>query len=81
MLDFAVQYEEALKEFTAQSDNDLRGYRLTETEWNLVKELCETLFVSSKSASQLHLPLTTAFHRPVSERCYFILLPAFTESS
>ena len=45
MLDFAVEYRQAVEEMTSDRRNDLRAFELTEDEWTIAVELRNTLRV------------------------------------
>jgi hypothetical protein len=47
MLYFALQYRSALDHICSDRDMKLRRYELLESEWNVAKELCDVLKVSS----------------------------------
>jgi hypothetical protein len=47
MLYFALQYRSALDHICSDHDMKLRRYELLESEWNVAKELCDVLKVSS----------------------------------
>ncbi|KAG6904948.1 hypothetical protein DXG01_006070 [Tephrocybe rancida] len=43
MLSFAIEYQQAIDEFTEDRDNKVRNLELTSNEWDIVKELAKTL--------------------------------------
>ena len=46
MLSFALEYRKAIDILTAERKNGLRQFELSEREWTIVSQLCETLKVS-----------------------------------
>jgi hypothetical protein len=45
MLSFVVTYRKAIEYITSERKNELRHYELTENEWLVAIELCNTLKV------------------------------------
>lgn len=45
MLNFALEYQNAIDKFTGDCANDLRSYKMDEKEWEIVKELHDVLKV------------------------------------
>jgi hypothetical protein len=46
MLKFALEYSKAINILTADRQNELRNYELSEREWTIAKQLCDILKVS-----------------------------------
>jgi hypothetical protein len=46
MLKFALEYSKAIDILTADRQNELRNYELSEMEWTIAKQLCDILKVS-----------------------------------
>jgi hypothetical protein len=49
MLDFALEYRKAIDVLTADRQNELRNYELSEREWTIAKQLRDILKVSDVS--------------------------------
>ena len=49
MLGFALEYHKAINILTADRQNKLRNYELSEREWTIAKQLCDILKVSDVS--------------------------------
>lgn len=49
MLDFALEYRKAVDILTADRQNELRNYELSEREWTIAKQLRDILKVSDVS--------------------------------
>jgi hypothetical protein len=49
MLDFALEYRKAIDVLTADRQNKLRNYELSEREWTITKQLRDILKVSDVS--------------------------------
>jgi len=49
MLDFAIEYRKAIDILTADRQNELRDYELSEREWIIAKQLCSVLKASRPS--------------------------------
>lgn len=45
MLSFALEYRKAIEMLTCDRKNDLRQFELSEDEWEIVRELSDTLKV------------------------------------
>ena len=63
MLDFALEYRKAINILTADRQNELRNYELSEREWTIAKQLRDILKVDdisnpriadSSSSSSMH---------------------------
>ena len=52
MLNFALEYRKAIDVLTADRQNELRNYELSEREWTIAKQLCDVLKVSEVSRQQ-----------------------------
>lgn len=48
MLVFALEYRKAIDDIAGSRELKLRKFELNETEWTIVKQLCEVLKASSK---------------------------------
>ena len=45
MLNFAIEYRQAIDTLTADQRHELRAYELNEREWIIVSQLCDVLKV------------------------------------
>ena len=52
MLNFALEYHKAIDVLTADRQNELQNYELSEREWTITKQLCDVLKVSEVSHQQ-----------------------------
>ncbi len=48
MLDFAIEYKEAIMEFTGSFKLNMRKYELDDTEWDLVEQVRDVLKVRNQ---------------------------------
>jgi len=81
MLSFVIKYQKAIKQFTSERKNDLRQYELTESEWVIASELCNTLKVCHSviipcPTKLMALPYGQSFTDP--QGCYNIFLARYT---
>ena len=55
MLEFAIEYQEALESITGNQKMKLRQYELTEDDWKIATQLCDILEVHYYSVCYLIL--------------------------
>jgi hypothetical protein len=68
MLEFAVRYREAIDDIAGNKTANLRQYEVSEDEWKIAQQLCDTLKVWEPPyhlAYRLGYPMLTPFHRQV----------------
>ena len=61
MLKFALEYSKAINILTADRQNELQNYELSEREWTIAKQLCDILKVSYVSVPRI--AESSALHR------------------
>ena len=61
MLKFALEYSKAINILTADRQNELQNYELSEREWTIAKQLCDILKVSYVSVPWI--TESSALHR------------------
>jgi len=74
MLKFALEYRKAVDMLTADRQNELHDYELSEREWTIANQLCDVLKASDVSNPQNAESSSHHIMHTGLEGCYAILL-------